>query len=90
MNNKIAIESLSMDLLRIAKGYHRGSTNMAERFSKEALKRISEIHISEVEPYFKKVLKSIENSLIHIKDDRIAEDALMYSTICKNYTQKFL
>lgn len=88
--NKIAIESLSMDLLRVALGYHRGSAKMAERFSEEALKRVEEIELSNVKPYFAKILNKLQASLIEKDQDRIAEDALMYSTLCRNYAQKFL
>lgn len=88
-DNKIAIESLSMDLLRVALGYHRGSIKMAERFLKEALKRRSEINKSELEPYFLKVLDKIP-SVLSIKDtDVLAENALTYSIICKNYARTF-
>lgn len=89
MSNKIAIESLSMDLLRVALGYHRGSINMAKRFSEESLKRINEINTSEIEPYFVKILTSIKNSLRNADENRIAEDTLMYSTLCKNYAKHF-
>lgn len=89
MNNKIAIESLSMDLLRVALGYHKGSLKMAHRFSKEAINRTNEIETSKVKPYFIKILKNISLSLSKIDDTRIAEDALMYSTLCRNYAKKF-
>lgn len=89
MKNKIAIESLSMDLLRVALGYHRGSTKMAENFSKEALKSKSKITVSEVKPYFANILNKIPNVLKEKDKVRLAEDALMYSVICKNYAKKF-
>lgn len=38
-DQKIIIESLAMDLKRIAIGLHRGSLKMANRFKDEALKR---------------------------------------------------
>ena len=57
MNNKIIIESLSMDLLRVALGYHKGSVKMASRFAEEAGKRVEEIDQSTVKPYFLKILK---------------------------------
>lgn len=90
MNNKIAIESLSMDLLRVALGYHKGSIKMAKRFSDESLARINEINTLEIKPCFVKILASIKNSLTNVDEKRIAEDALMYSTLCKNYAKKFL
>lgn len=89
MNNKVAIESLSMDLLRVSLGYHRGSVLMAKRFSEEALKRCSEVEKSKLKPYFSKILDKIPLILKKVDQDRIAEDALMYSTICKNYVKKF-
>ena len=90
MNNKIAIESLSMDLMRVALGYHRGSIKMAQRFSDEALRRCSEIQTSQIEPYFVRVLEKIRSTLSKPYEDRTAEDALMYSILCKNYARKFL
>jgi hypothetical protein len=89
MNNKIIIESLSMDLLRIALGYHRGSVKMAERFSEEAKKRISEIDQTNIKPYFKKVLNKLPPALNQKDIKDIAEDALMYHTLCKNYAKHY-
>ena len=88
--NKLAIESLSMDLYRVALGYHNGSVEMAKRFSEEALKRSSEIDKSEVEPYFAKILRKLTAMLKNIELNRVADDALMYSILCKNYAKKFL
>lgn len=88
--NKVAIESLSMDLLRIALGYHRGSEKMAERFSEEAQKRLEEIEKSKIKPYFLRILSKISISLKNKDQGRIAEDALMYSTLCRNYAKHFV
>ncbi len=90
MNNKTVIESLSMDLARAAIGYHRGSANMAQQFASEALKRCSEIKTTELRPYFSKVLNKIKSTLSQQVEDRTAEDVLMYSTLCKNYVEKYL
>ena len=90
MNNKIAIESLSMDLLRVSLGYHRGSVKMAQRFSREAQKRCSEIQKIELKPYFVRVLEKIQSVLSKPGEERTAEDTLMYSILCKNYAKKFL
>lgn len=90
MNNKIAIESLSMDLLRVANGLHRGSNKMAGRFSEEALKRCMEIKNSELKPYFSKILTNIILCLSSHPKERTAEDALMYSILCRNYARKYL
>lgn len=87
--NKIAIESLSMDLLRVALGYHKGSVKMAERFSEEALRRIDEIQTADVKPYFAKILNKLPKELSQKDTNSLAEDALMYSVLCKNYAKKF-
>ncbi len=89
MNNKLAIESLSMDLLRVSLNYHKGSDLLAKRFSLEALKRIGEIDARSLRPYFVNILKSIVKTLSINDSEKIAEDALMYSTLCKNYAKKF-
>ena len=90
MNNKIAIESLSMDLMRVAIGLHRGSYKMAKRFSDEALIRCMEINTDEIKPYFVKIIQGINKCLSNHPNDRTAEDALMYSSLCKNYARNFL
>ncbi len=87
--NTIALESLSMDLLRVAIGINRKSFNNADRFLKEAIKRKNEVNNLLVKPYLRKILQRIENLE---KSDKIkkAEDSLMYSTLIRNYCQKFL
>lgn len=89
MNNKIILESLSMDLLRVAKGLNRGSDKMAERFCEEALLRKNEVKQNEIKPYLKKILLAMEKSLKSTDKEKKAEDALMYSTVIRNYSQTF-
>lgn len=88
-SNKIVIESLSMDLLRVALGYHKGSIKMGDRFKREALKRCSEIETSQLRPNFARVLAKIFSTLSYSDTSRIAEDSLMYSTICRNYVKHY-
>ena len=89
MDNKIIIESLSMDLMRVALGYHRNSIKMADRFADEALRRIDEIDRLKVKSYFKNVLNRLYLILKNKDTDRIAEDTLMYSSICRNYSKHY-
>jgi len=89
MSNKIVLESLSMDLLRVAKGLYRGSDRMAERFLEEALLRKGEVKQSEIKPYLKRILIAMEKALKNTDKEKKAEDALMYSTLIRNYSQKF-
>ena len=83
-DTKIALSSLALDLRRVAMGYHRGSTAMADRFLAEALRRKDEIKSSDVKPYVAKLLVKI-SSLKTIEDNSDkAEDALMYSILFQN------
>lgn len=85
MNQKILVESLSMDLLRVALGLRRGSLKMAERFKEEALKRQGELQIYATPPYLKKLLTNSGKAL----DANLEEDILMYSILFQNFARKF-
>ena len=86
MTQKILLESLSMDLLRVALGLHRGSIQMASRFKEEALKRDYELNSQNLDPYIKKLLSKTKFLLESNKN--AADDFLMYSTLFQNYAQK--
>lgn len=90
MNNKIILESLSMDLKRVAIGYHRGSIKMAERFLEEAFKREKEIDRSTLKPYMVNILNQMESSLNKEDKSVVSETSLLMSTLVQNYTQTFL
>ena len=85
MSTQTALESLVMDLKRVALSYYRGSTETAERFSKEALKRKKEANQEQLKPYIRKLLNNLENILHKDGKMQTAESALMYSTILQNY-----
>lgn len=89
MNNKIALSSLSMDLKRIALAIHNGSQTTAEKFSAEAQKRISEIDSKTLAPYMQKIILKLNSNLPKSKNQKIAEDFLMYSTLLQNYCLKY-
>ncbi len=89
MNNKIILESLALDLKRVALGYHRESYKMAERFYEEAYKRTTEVDLVLLKPYLKKVLEKVQT--LEGKDAKsIAEEAQMLSTLIQNYSIKYL
>ena len=73
---KIAMQSLSMDLLRVALGRHRGQTQMAATFATEARARLAELDTFELKD---KIIASLDSS-----EERSAEDLLMYSTLVRN------
>lgn len=86
--NKIALSSLSMDLKRVALGYHNGSITTAKRFLEEAIKRRDEVDKKKVRPYLRKILENLDELFSQKDNQKIAEDALMYSTIFQNAALK--
>jgi len=89
MNNKVVLESMSMDLKRVALGYYRNSISMADRFYQESLKRKQEVVMKDVKPYMKFVLHRVD-LLKYLPLEEKADEALMLSTLIQNYTQVFL
>lgn len=87
MNKKVILESLAMDLKRVAIGLNRGSYAMAVRFKEEALKRSKELEKEDLEPYLQKILNKT-NAILSSESNRVAEDALMYSTLFQNFARK--
>lgn len=84
MSNKIALESLAMDLKRAALGYYRGSEAMAARFAKEAKARKEELRNVNLKPYLRNLLSKMDDILKQKDHKKLAEDALMYSTLFQN------
>ena len=80
MNQRLAIESLAMDLKRISLGIQRGSTGMARRFKEEALKREEELSSEDLDLYLKSLVQKTRSAL----DDEDPESLLMYSTLLQN------
>lgn len=79
-----------MDLLRVAKGLNRGSEKVANTFTNEALKRSNELELKDLKPYLQKIVEKLEKSLKSKDNEKKAEDALMFSTLIRNYCQKYL
>ena len=85
MNNEQILSALAMDLKRIALGLHRGSINMAQRFEREAEKRLEEVEERHLMKYMINTLIRIRESLSLKDKNKKADDMLMYSTIIQNY-----
>ena len=77
-----------MDLKRVALGYHSGSFATAKRFTEEVLRRKAEIDTQNEAPYIKNILKKLPQIMNQKDKEKLAEDALMYSTIFQNYALK--
>ncbi|MDO8638875.1 MAG: hypothetical protein Q7R43_04835 [Candidatus Daviesbacteria bacterium] len=83
-NQKLIVESLAMDLKRVSLGLYRGSNIMANRFKEEALKRSQELENQSPNDYLKILIQRTKEVLKSDKQ-RVAEDALMYSTLFQNF-----
>jgi arginyl-tRNA synthetase len=82
--NKIALSSLAMDLKRVALSYHNGSVETARRFFEEAIKRRDEVDKKKVRVYLREILNNLDRLILQKDRQKIAEDALMYSTLFQN------
>lgn len=87
LSQKIIIESLAMDLKRVALGLNRGSLVMANRFKEEVTKREEELKKQPKSKYLKKLLALTKKTLSQ-NNDNVAEDILMYSTLFQNFALK--
>lgn len=76
-SQKEILLDLSADLNRVSYGYWI--------FLQEAKKRYSEVNKEDKEPYFQRILENLGKILENQPIDRTQEDALMYSTLIKNY-----
>lgn len=88
MKNKIILEFLAMDLKRVALGYYRGSDVVAERFAKEAKARKEKLQNANLKPYLRNLLSKMDDIFKQDDHKKLAEDALMYSTLFQNASLK--
>lgn len=84
------LESISLDLKRIALGIYHQSPETVLRFCAEIPKREKELTNEDLEPYLSSLIEKTNDVLKAIDSDRAAEDALMYSTLLHNYAQSRL
>ena len=88
MNNKLLLESMSLDLKRVALGAHSHSSKMAERFLQEVFKRKQLLDNSKFSESQIKMLNSMEKQLRIQNIKRLPDDALMYSTILLSFSKQ--
>jgi len=86
--NKVALSSLALDLKRVAINYHHGSITTANRFFDEAMKRKKEIDQQKLKFHLRKILEDLDGLIFQKNKEKIAEDALMYSTLFQNAALK--
>lgn len=83
-----SLGALALDLKRVSLGLQGGSNSMAERFIKEARARKKELENVRLKPYLRKLLSRIDDMLMQNDHKKLAEDALMYSTLFQNASLK--
>ena len=88
MNNKILLESMALDLKRVALGSHSHSTKMAERFLQEVFKRNEMLDTTTLSATLKTLLSTMIEQLTLGNTQRLADDALMYSTLLISFSKK--
>ncbi|HSX48765.1 MAG TPA: hypothetical protein VLE44_00725 [Candidatus Saccharimonadales bacterium] len=85
MKNKIALESLALDLKRGSVFLNRNSQFAANQFLKEAVERKSEIDLKGLSSYIQKIILDLDKIIEEKNKSAKAENLLMYSTIIQNY-----
>lgn len=90
MNTDRLLASLSMDLVRVAMGYKRGSIRMADRFRQEAKARCIELRDADVQEHIQKII--VDVLIVMDNEDKaiIVEKSLMYSTLLQNHVNRSL
>ncbi len=87
MNNNALLQTIALDLKRVAIGYHSGSIQMADRFLQEVIKREKQLDFLSLSQTMKKLVKKVEK-LSEEKDfKKRAEDALLYSTLFLSFSK---
>jgi hypothetical protein len=88
MNNRILLQSIALDLKRVAIGHHSGSVKMANRFLQEALKRNAELDTT----YLTKTVRRLTEKMIDLKKEtdpnQLAEDALLLSILFLSFSKQ--
>lgn len=87
MNNKILLQSIALDLKRVALGYHSGSIKMADRFLLEIMRRKTQLDISLLSDTVKKLLTHIDKIQQEKNFKKKADDALMYSNLFISFSK---
>ena len=88
MNNKILLESMALDLKRVALGAHSNSTKMVDRFLQEVFKRNEMLDTTSLSSTLQSVLITMTSKLKSDQPSRLADDALMYSTLLISFSKR--
>lgn len=78
------LAALSMDLKRVALASYNHSERVADRFIQESLVKKNEIDPALQRPHVRRLLADLEAMLSQKNTLKLAEDALLYSTLFQN------
>jgi hypothetical protein len=82
------LAALSMDLKRVALAVHNRSQHVADRFIRESLAKKNTIDAVAQRPHVRTILTTLDAVLSQKDASKLAEDALLYSTLLQNAALK--
>jgi len=80
--------ALSLDLKRVALASYKHSFKVADTFIQESLAKKNKIDASQERPHVKRLLTRLDDMLSQKDTAKLAEDALLYSTLLQNAALK--
>lgn len=84
----LPLAALSMDLKRVALASYKHSFKVADMFIQESLAKKNKIDVTREQPHVKHLLSSLDAVLSQKDKAKLAEDALLYSTLLQNAALK--
>jgi hypothetical protein len=84
----LPLAALSMDLKRVALASYHRSHAVADRFIQESLAKKNKIDVNQERPNVQRLLASLDDVLSQRNSEKLAEDALLYSTLLQNAALK--
>ncbi len=80
----VPLAALSMDLKRVALASHSHSQKVADRFIQESLAKKNKLDPATQRPHVRRLLTTLDAMLSQKDTAKLAEDALLYSTLLQN------
>jgi hypothetical protein len=84
----VPLAALSMDLKRVALATYNHSPKVADRFIQESLVKKNRIDITTQRSHVRHLLQNLDSVLLQKDSEKLAEDALLYSTLLQNAALK--
>lgn len=84
----LQLAALSMDLKRVALASYNHSSKVADRFIQESLAKKNKIDVTAQRSHVQRLLTSLDAVLSQKDSGKLAEDALLYSTLLQNAALK--